>query len=434
MGKKHLRYGRSVVVGLFSLAHLCGCGGVDELIGGAAGDTLAMLGLGGRTTLKEDAENDTFAKATAVVLSGGLPHTISADIDSTSDIDVYEIGPAFAGDRITIDLSSPGRLDAAVAVFDADQNLIYLNDDRNFFAGLTDPYIQFVLPRDTKRCYVSVAASPTALSRGDYSLSISFSPTLRAPEPNPQTILLNFDGATGVSFGGRAAIDIPVFKAESISPELTGESDTLIDEILWRVREDYKGLDVQFYTSRDNLELGDGVATIHFGAYDPRLLGVAESIDEFNENAVQQAIVFIDTFQVFSALDPTIEEYAQAIANVTSHEAGHLLGLVHTQDVSGLMDITATLRQLTRNQAFTRSPIERLTFPMGYQDAAATLVDSVGGDLEAVDLNTIAQLGEQEQVNFELNAKTLPPARSTHLLSLCTSCASRKAKLAYRGG
>ncbi|MEE9295128.1 MAG: hypothetical protein V3W34_09255, partial [Phycisphaerae bacterium] len=149
--------------------------------------------------------------------------------------------------------------------------------------------------------------------------------------------------------------------------------------------------------------------------------------------AAQEAIVFADTFEVFSALSPTIEEYAQAIANVTSHETGHLLGLVHTQDVRGLMDITATLRQLTWNQAFSRSPIEKSTFPMGYQDAAVTLVDSVGGDLETVNRNTAAQLRETETLSFEQLAKTANSARIRHFVCFCTACAARQAKRAALG-
>ncbi|MEE9296071.1 MAG: hypothetical protein V3W34_14070, partial [Phycisphaerae bacterium] len=181
VGKKRLRHGCFVVVVLLSLSRICGCGGADALIGGADGDTLAMLGLGGRTRLSEDGGNDSFAKATLFALGQGAQHSVTASIDTTSDIDVYEIGPVFAGDRLSIDLGSSGRLDAAVAVFDADHNLIYLNDDRNFFAGLTDPYVNFVIPRDTDFCYVSVAASPTAPSTGDYSLSISITADARTP-------------------------------------------------------------------------------------------------------------------------------------------------------------------------------------------------------------------------------------------------------------
>lgn len=135
------------------------------------------------------------------------------------------------------------------------------------------------------------------------------------------------------------------------------------------------------------------VSTIHFGAEDSVLLGVAESVDEFNEHPVQEAIVFTDTFRAFNVLAPTIEEYAQALANVASHEIGHLLGLVHTRDTRGVMDISASLRQLMRNQAFLQSPLDDALFPTGFQNAVVTLVDGVGGDAEYVQTLSLAQLG-----------------------------------------
>ncbi len=385
-----MRLGVGIAIISFWPLLLIGCGAVDVL------DINAELGTGvtagARSRVTEDESNDTLGTSSSLNMAPGQPLSIGGSIQTAGDIDVYDIGPLHAGDRLMVDVDADGRLDAAAAVFDADGNLLYLNDDRNYFARLVDPYLDFTVRRDSDSCYVAVATSPASRSTGDYTASVSPTLDTRLPLPRPQTVLLNFDGASSVAFGGRQPVEIAPFESGKIAPDLEGANAELIDYILTRVREDYLGLDVEFYTSRDDITLPEDVTTIHFGAHDPALLGVAESVDEFNESSVQEAIVFTDTFEVFSALNPTIEEYATALANVASHETGHLLGLIHTTDTRGIMDITATLRQLMENQAFSRSPIEPTTFPFGHQDAALLLVESVGGDLEVVRENAETQL------------------------------------------
>ncbi len=397
----------AAVIGLFVCTQVWGCTGPVEPGGETGISAIAALGFGGRTRLSEDEGNDSFDSPTAFLLAEGQLQSIDGAIQSTTDIDVYEIGPLYWGDRLVVDLRSEGRLDAAVGVFDADENLLYLNDDRNYFASLVDPYINFVVRRETERAYVVVSSSPNGSTTGSYTLSVTVNAEAADPEPQPQTVLLNFDGASGVAFGRRAAVDISPFDAGAVSPELAGRTGELIDLILAKVRADYAGLNVAFISSRDAVEPAGEVSTIHFGAHDPGLLGVAESVDEFNERTVQEAIVFADTFEVFNALSPTLEEYAQAFANVASHETGHLLGLVHTADVRSIMDITATLRQLMANQAFSRSPIEVSTFSVGLQDAALTLVESVGGDLATVVSNSAAQLVRAKRT-LEAHRSDLP--------------------------
>jgi hypothetical protein len=90
--------------------------------------------------------------------------------------------------------------------------------------------------------------------------------------------------------------------------------------------------------------------------------------------------VFTDTFAAFNQLDPSSGQMAQAIANVTSHELGHLLGLVHTDDPAGIMDVTASLSQLLANQRFRRAPLYTAVFPIGAQDGLQYLLDAAGGD------------------------------------------------------
>jgi hypothetical protein len=183
----------------------------------------------------------------------------------------------------------------------------------------------------------------------------------------------------------------------------------LINTIIDSSRIDFAGIDVEIRTSITDPQPATPFSIIHFGAYDEALLGVADGVDEFNENPAQQAIIFTDTFKAFLPLNPTPEQIGQAIANVTSHEIGHLLGLVHTQDPYGVMDITASLRQMLSDQAFERSPIEPGVFPIGFQDATMTLVSTVGGDIEFA--RTFAEIRRQ----LRIEEKVASPADASRL-------------------
>jgi hypothetical protein len=153
-----------------------------------------------------------------------------------------------------------------------------------------------------------------------------------------------------------------------------------------------------------------------FGTFDAALLGVAENVDEFNETSAQEAIVFTDTFAAFMQLNPTVEQMAQAIANVASHETGHLLGLVHTDDPTGIMDITASLRQLLTDQGFRSAPLYSAVFPIGNQDALQSLLDTVGGDAVLM----LQRRLKSDYTTLKSSLKTNePPARELFYFSTC---------------
>ena len=420
MAGSHPGWGASILsVAGYIVATSIGCTGAAVYPAGSDTSIFAALGLGEDVVSSESEGNDSFTAASLLGLTEDERETIGGTIQSSRDIDVFNLGPINAGDRLALDVFGDGQLDAVAAVFDADANLIYLNDDRGFFSGLVDPHIDVVFRRSTESCYVAIASSPGALTQGRYRLEVTLTPDVAHPEPVRQTVLLNFDGASAVEFAGRTPVDIPWFEAGALSNSLDGETDLLAALILQSVQADFVGLNVDVYSSRDEPPPDTDVTVIHFGAYDRKLLGVAENIDEFNERTVQEAIVFTDTFSVFNVLDPSIEEYAQAFANVASHEIGHLLGLVHTADATGLMDITASLRQLMRDQVFSVSPLESFTMPLGFQDAPASLVDSVGGDLRAVRDQSAAYARASKVWNTGDDLDHEPMARTGAILSTC---------------
>jgi hypothetical protein len=235
---------------------------------------------------------------------------------------------------------------------------------------------------------VAVASTPGFGSWGEYTLVAGKQATDTPSAPQSDTVLLVFNGASSVRIGRRAAVDVPAFDAAGISPDFAGQTRTMTREVVARVREDYAGVNLTILSTSEGDRYAAGMSRVYFGTFDPALLGVAEGVDEFNLARDQEAIVFTDTFDAFMKINPSLEDMAQALANVTSHEIGHLLGMVHTADAAGVMDVTASLRELTYDQAFTRSPIYSAVFPLGYQDAPGYLIDVLGARPETTSVLT----------------------------------------------
>ncbi len=397
---------------------VCGCGNNP----GAPGDNsprptlnLSTLGLSSDSTYFETYDNNLFEQAELVEV-GSDPRVIRGRIGDGNDVDVYDLGPMSPETRVLVEMTAADTLDAAISLFDEWGSTYLVNDHRNVYLGQSVPFIDVVVARDTEACYVAIAATPGFSGYGDYALQASVEYPVPLPGPRPDTVLLVFDGGRNVRIGNRPVVDVPAFDAANISEEFQGDTDEMMRLIVEGVREDYEGYDVVILSTSEGARYESSMTRLFFGTYDPALLGIAEGIDEFNGTQSQEAIVFTDTFAAFMQLGPTIEEMAQAIANVASHEAGHLFGLVHTKDPHGIMDVTASLNQLLVDQHFRRSPIYVDVFPVGAHDAIQLLFDTLGGD-EAV----LLQKQSEAETAFQKRSveATGPPARQRFHLSTC---------------
>lgn len=330
---------------------------------------------GSRPQVLEAELNDRFASATPVALADGQA-AIAGQISDGDDVDVYTLGPLRRGDRLVVTSMIDGPLDATAAVFDDQQCLIFANDDRIWRVD-PRPYINVIIRHDSDPAYLAIASS-TGSGHGQYGLLVQIYPGNDVPAPQPQIVLLDFDGADQVSIGGTGPLDLPAFDAGLISYELAGQTSQIVDGIEDVLRQDYADYDVQFYSTADG-DLPDGqYTTLYFGGYNSALLGLADNVDYYNADPTQQAIVFIETFALFMPYRPTTTEIAQVIGNVASHELGHLLGLNHVADPTELMDSTATATQMLQDQDFHRAELKDEVFPIGYQDSARLLAESVG--------------------------------------------------------
>jgi len=406
------------VIGLGIGTVLGGCGNGTFLSdGGLSRPTLNLstIGIGDETTHFEGLRNNALEEAELVELTDG-PRIIRGSISGSDDVDVYDLGFMAKGTRVIVDMTADGTLDGALAIFDENGASLLVNDHRNVYLGQKAPFIDIVTRRDTENCYVAVAATPRFRANGDYALEARKIERTPVPASRPETVLLVFDGGSNVRIGGRAPVDVPVFDAGDIDARFSRATSAIMARIVGLVRADYAEHDVTILSTSEGATFDGTMTRLYFGTYDPGLLGVAEGVDEFNGTSEQKAIIFTDTFAAFSPLEPTIDEIGTALANVASHEIGHLLGLVHTKDAEGIMDVTASLNELMVDQSFRMSPLYSEVYPIGFQNAGQALLDAVGGTF---DLTPFRNVGLPKMPAKLIDGADEPPAREQLLLSSC---------------
>jgi hypothetical protein len=362
-----------------------------------------------------------FGVAITLPVEPGVQTVVAGAITAPDEVVTYQIGAIQPGDLISVEVNAQDRgFDAAVAVFDAELNVIHLNDDRNYYARITDAAVQFTARQASAECYVVVSGSVRSDSTGAYQLHMTRIPGETASVPQPQVVYLVFNGEKNVSVGGRTGINVPAFDGSQIDPVFAIDTYALRELTIERIRADYAAYDVIILSSSEQSRPREPHTTLYFGSYSPTLLGLADSVDTFNTNPVQRAIVFVDTFTVFMSQAPSVEEMADALANVASHEIGHLIGLHHTKDPGAIMDTSATLRQMLRPQTFMRAPLNGDTFPVGFQDSPRTLLANVGGDPVAAYAAEAALLRAKSIDPWYDDGPQFPAREAFHFGSACS--------------
>jgi hypothetical protein len=194
--------------------------------------------------------NNTFDRATVVALTGNTA-TISSVL-STYDVDVYNLGPVAAGDRLIVDVDIPDRilLNAAVGVFDQVGRVFYLNEEPTQLATspLTDanfpafaPHFEFVVRQATSPLYLAIASLPELVTPADptgfkgytagpYTINVSFQRGGLVPLPVKQVVALQFDDSV---------VDYPPMEDfgtwSDIPPiSLVGLNGQVLDPAWWR--------------------------------------------------------------------------------------------------------------------------------------------------------------------------------------------------------
>jgi hypothetical protein len=192
-------------------------------------------------------------------------------------------------------------------------------------------------------------------------------------------VWLDFEGGDYVRIGLEPVELMRPFSAESISDRLAGQTDYIIDLVLAHMRQDYAGLNVTLVDSRHSTEPTDVHSSLFFGNYSAAYLGLADNVDTGNAALQQEAIIYSEDLALWESLRPSAEEVALALANIASHELGHLLGLEHSAEAGCVMATAGSARQVLEvDSAFQRSRLQSDVFPVGYQNSPVLLTQNVG--------------------------------------------------------
>jgi hypothetical protein len=366
-----------VVVLILSLS--CdGRGSGVSLPGGVA--EVEVLGDGVAPDVNEGGgTHETFAKAQLVDTPASGTIVVSGSLTAgDGGVDVYDLGPLAAGTQIIADVDAGGFIDADLILFDHNEDYLADNDDRNFEAQLYDPLIEHVMRRNTTSTYLMIQTSPFAeFAAGGYTIALTVLPDQEIPAPAGQTIVLDWDGASGTGVTGFESLTIPAFDAAHIDASFAGQTEAIIALVVAAVKNDFAGYGVTVTSTHEPPIEGGDVTTVFMGTSEEDLFGIANNIDNYNADHGDNAVVFTDSFGALMGESPTVAEMAQAIANVVTHETGHLLGLRHTtEDPTEIMQTTSTAAELLLDEFFGRARIDYS--PLGYEHSIQRMADTVG--------------------------------------------------------
>lgn len=363
-----------------------GC--VDPLPGqGGTGNVLdgnrdpSVTSLSGKTS---GDPNGSFADAIVAVFDVNRTARLQGTVSRDGDLDVFLFENLQAGDRLEIDVRTFGsNLDASIAVFDTAQRLVYANDDRGGSADrFLDPVIDWVVRRSGERYYLVMTHSAFADSgqfTGTYEMDVRINSGFQIPPPQGQVIVLDFDGGN-VDSPVLGSFSLEPFDAGRINAAYEGQTETVMDWIRTVFEQNFMRFNVTVLTTDDPPPPdGNLVTTIFFGGFNGQAFGLSEAVDLYNADFCDDAIIFAESFtpSVFSFF-PTAVELGVAIGNVAAHEAGHLLGLNHTDEDRDLMDDRSSADVFVTDQEFMEAPLSSDIMPIGTQDGVLLLQETVG--------------------------------------------------------
>lgn len=333
--------------------------------GASGGGGSAGGGGGGGSSVPPATPAATPASGDSVLFTG--------NIAGASNYRLFELTAGGAAERFTLESGHIGytRSLFTVVLFDADMNLLHRTPSFPFET------FEHVLRRESGRLFVGVKPTYDD-SGGDFFVRVRRQGSASIPSPAKQVVYLDFDGARNIGVHTRSGLSFDGFDAAVLGSIYRGYTDEVRRSIVQTVRDDYRDYNVTIVASFESGPPSGDYSTVYFGDYSQGLLGLADNVDLYNAQAVQNAIVFTESFEPFSVMQLTPEEMGVMVGNVASHELGHLLGLYHTRNPSDVMDTTGTAWDLAGEQRFDRAELDATVFPVGMENSPMLLGDTVG--------------------------------------------------------
>lgn len=317
----------------------------------------------------------TIATATALPLDANGKAKVNSIINGAK-VDVYDLGAVSPGDRVIVSIRPVvgSSLDPTIGLFDGNSVVFALNDDTDTAAGRVDSAIDDYVAVGGDHLYLAITRFFFSNESGGYEGDVEIRRAQTKPAVPQQVLLLNFAGGS-ITIPDEGTFTYGPFDAADVNAAYAGETATIKAKIVEVVKQNYERFGMKIVSSDeppvDNTNCV--VSTIHFGAFSQTKFGIAQSVDDANRKRCDDGIVFTDQFDKPFAPQPSTVGIAVAIANVAAHEAGHLLGLNHTTDVTDLMDTTGSASTLLADQEFKTASLAPSIFPFGNQDGVALL-------------------------------------------------------------
>jgi hypothetical protein len=316
----------------------------------------------------------TFDTAPLVNLGTGDSATIRQTLARAADVHVYDLGALGDGDRLIVacNAASGSSLDPMIALFDMDGYRVFWNDDVNLAGGEYDSGLNDLIRHTSAHYYLAITSTDYEETTGAYELTISVQREAGTPTTAPQTILIDLNGQADVTVAGKNWGTFVAFDAALLSPAFAGQTDALKAIILSVVEADYAPYPVTVVSTDDPAPTSP-YTTVFLGGDSSTLFGIADNIDFYNADRTDNVVVFAEAF---AGISTNLTAVGQAIGNVISHEVGHVLGLMHTSDVTELMDTTGAASTLLVDQRFGVAAV--FDFPIGQQNAPLLLEETLG--------------------------------------------------------
>jgi len=341
-----------------------------------------LVGEQGSAPASDDAD-DSFGDPRPTELEPGGVTRFSGELRDAEEVDVWDLGVVQAGTRLDVELQGFGA-NFSIGLFDQDYLVRMISHNRY---NSKDPRAILHVAQKVEGMLLVVASDPFEASTGRYTVQVTQSTDADVVQPGIQTVILNFTGGSFVSIGSVTVPQVTPFDAADLHPDWSEYTTPMKDIVMDSMQRVYDGLNVELYFSDDPQAPREGVTTVYFGAQDANNVGLAATIDYGNRNKQHNAIVYTRNFAKYISYGYTYRDLAQGFANVAAHELGHLLGLNHTDLPLDVMNVSPTVDALVAPQYFSEEArLSSATFPVGRQDGAELIFETVGGEWSRVAL------------------------------------------------